>query len=69
MGNSVLNGQVNAASNVAFNPQLAQQFREFQQNFHGDPKAKVEQLVKSGAITQDRLNQAIAAAKQLQRMM
>lgn len=65
MGNSVLNGQVN----VAFNPQLAQQFREFQQNFQGDPKAKVEQLVKSGAITQERLNQAIAAAKQLQRMM
>lgn len=68
MGNSVLNGQGNA-SNIAFNPEIAQQFRNFQQQFHGDPKAQINQMLQSGAITQDRLNQAIATAKQLQRMM
>lgn len=68
MGNSVLNGQT-TASNIAFNPEIANQFRNFQQSFKGDPKAQITQMLQSGAITQERLNQAIAAAKQLQRMM
>lgn len=68
MGNSVLNGK-SGANNIAFNPQLAQQFRNFQQQFHGDPKAQINQMLQSGTITQERLNQAIAAAKQLQQMM
>lgn len=69
MGNSVLNNQGTTTNNIAFNPEIARQFRNFQQQFRGDPKTQINQMLQSGAITQDRLNQAIATAKQLQRML
>ena len=36
---------------------MVQQFRQFQNSFHGDPKAEVENLVQSGKISQQQLNQ------------
>ena len=49
--------------------QMVQQFNQFKANFKGDPKAEVEKLMQSGAITQDQLNQLQQMAKQFQSLM
>lgn len=43
---------------------MMQQFKQFQQSFHGDPKAEVEKLVQSGRISQQELNQLQNMAQQ-----
>ncbi len=48
---------------------LVQQFQQFKQSFHGDPKAEVEKLVQSGKISQQRLNQLQQMAGQFQQLM
>lgn len=48
---------------------MMQQFRQFQQSFHGDPKAEVEKLVQSGKISQNQLNQLQQMAGQFQQLM
>ncbi len=45
--------------------QMAQQFRQFKQNFQGDPRQVVQQMLQSGQITQAQLNQAQAMAQQV----
>lgn len=45
--------------------QLIQQFQQFKANFKGDPKQKVQELVRSGRITQEQLNAAQQMARQL----
>lgn len=49
--------------------QMIQQFNHFKQNFRGDPKAKVEELVQSGQITQEQLNQVQQMAKQFEQFL
>lgn len=49
--------------------QMVQQFNQFKQTFKGDPKAEVEKLLRSGAITQQQLNQLQQMAKQFQSLM
>ena len=49
--------------------QMIQQLRQFQQNFQGDPKAEVERLLQSGAMTQEQLNQLQSMARQIQSLM
>lgn len=44
--------------------QLKQKFQQFQNSFQGDPKAEVEKLLKSGAMSQQELNQIQTMAKQ-----
>lgn len=44
--------------------QMMQQFRQFKANFQGDPKAEVEKLMQSGAMSQQELNQLQAMAKE-----
>ncbi len=44
--------------------QMVQQFNQFKQTFKGDPKAEVEKLLKSGAMSQQELNQFQNMAKQ-----
>ena len=63
MSNSILGS--NPANQVAFNPQLAKQFQQFQQTFNGNPREQIDQMLRSGKITQNQLNQAVEAAKQL----
>lgn len=63
MANSILGGKQH--QQVAFDANLANQFKQFQQTFNGDPKSIVDQMVRSGRISPQQLNQAIAAAKQL----
>lgn len=48
---------------------LLRQFQQFRQNFHGDPRQQVQQLLNSGKISQDQYNQAVQMANQLQKMM
>lgn len=43
---------------------MLQDFRQFQANFRGDPKAEVEKLVQSGQINQQQLDQLQTMAQQ-----
>lgn len=51
------------------NPSMIQQFLQFRQNFNGDPRAQIQQMLNSGRITQDQYNQAVQMAQQLQKMV
>lgn len=59
----MLNSPNNAAT------QLLQKFQEFRKNFSGDPQAHVQQLLRSGRITQAQYNNAVQMAQQLQRFL
>lgn len=48
---------------------LVQQFMQFKQNFSGDPKQQIQNLLNSGKVTQEQYNRAVQMAQQLQRMM
>ena len=45
--------------------QIGAQLRQMQQNFHGDPRQKVQQLLQSGQMTQEQFNQLAQAANQI----
>lgn len=44
--------------------QMMQQFNQFRSTFQGDPKAQVEQLLKSGKMSEEQYKQLEAMAKQ-----
>lgn len=48
---------------------LMSQFQQFKSNFQGDPKQQVKQMLDSGQISQEQLNQIMPIAKQLQNML
>lgn len=48
---------------------MMSQFNQFKQNFQGDPKAQVQQLLDSGRMTQEQFNQLSQAATQFQNFM
>ena len=50
-------------------PGFLQQFNQFRQNFHGNPREQVQALLNSGRISQEQYNQAVQKANQLQRML
>lgn len=49
--------------------QMVQAFNNFRKNFSGDPKQTVMQLVQSGQMSQNQLNQLQTMATQFQQMM
>lgn len=49
--------------------QMMQQFQQFRANFQGDPKAEVEKLLQSGAMSQQELNQLQSMAKQFEPLL
>ena len=49
--------------------QMMQQFQQFKSTFQGDPKQTVMNMVNSGRISQEQLNQAQQMARQFQQMM
>lgn len=49
--------------------QMVQQFMQFKQNFKGDPRQQVQQLLNSGKVSQAQYNQAVQMANTLQRMI
>ena len=50
------------------NPMM-QRFQQFQQMFRGDPRAKVQEMLNSGRVSQAQYNQAVQMAQQLQKMI
>lgn len=52
----------NPLANIA---QTIQQFNQFKQTFQGNPQEQVQQMLNSGQITQDQLNQVMPIAQQL----
>ena len=67
MGSSVFNQFGKRPQN---NPmQMMRQFMDFKNNFNGDPKAKVQELLNSGQMTQDQYNQLSGMANQFKSMM
>ena len=44
--------------------QIMQQFNQFRSTFQGNPKAQVEQLLKSGKMSEEQYKQLEAMAKQ-----
>ena len=49
--------------------QMIQQFNQFKISFTGDPKQAVMNLLQSGQMNQDQLNQLQSMAKQFQSIM
>ena len=45
---------------------LLQQFQQFKQNFKGNPRQQVQDLLNSGKMTQDQLQQCEQMARQFQ---
>ena len=49
--------------------QLLQQLSQFKQNFHGDPRQQIQQMLNSGQVTQEQYNRAVQMANFLQSMI
>ena len=48
---------------------LVQRLNQFRQNFTGDPRQQVQQLLNSGKMTQEQYNQLSQMATQIQNML
>ena len=48
---------------------MIQAFNEFRKNFEGNPEEKVRELVATGKISQQQLNQLQSMAMQFQKML
>ena len=48
---------------------LMQRFQQFQQMFRGDPRQQIQEMLRSGKISQGQYNQAVQMAQQLSRMI
>lgn len=46
-------------------PNMLQQFQQFMSNFRGNPKQKVQELLKNGQMTQEQFNQFSSIANQI----
>ena len=52
-----------------FNPNIIQQFQQFQRTFKGNPQAQIQQMLNSGQITQADYDRAVQTAQQIQQML
>lgn len=48
---------------------LIQRFNQFRQQFRGDPRQQVQELLNSGKVSQQQYDQAVQMANRLQRML
>ena len=48
---------------------MLQRFQQFRQNFHGNPQEQVQQLLKSGRVSQQQYDEAVKKANELFKMM
>lgn len=60
---NMLGGQQNGMNG------LLQRFQQFQQQFRGDPRQQIQQMLNSGKVTQDQYNRAVQMAQQLQKLI
>lgn len=51
------------------NSNIVQRFQQFKQSFSGNPQQIVQQMLDSGKISQERYNQAVQMANQLQNIL
>ena len=51
------------------NSNIIQRFQQFKQSFSGNPQQIVQQMLDSGKISQERYNQAVQIANQLQNIL
>ena len=61
--------QQNLANNFGNLPNMISKFNEFRQNFTGDPKQMVEELLQSGRMTQAQFQQLSQIASQFQKLV
>lgn len=50
-------------------PPIIQQFMQFKNQYQGDPRQQVQNLLNSGRVSQEQYNQAVQMANQLMRIM
>lgn len=67
MSNPLFNELQGAAQPNALN--IVQRFNAFRQNFRGDPRQQVQQLLNSGRVTQAQYNAAVQQAQLLMRLL
>lgn len=48
---------------------LMQQYQQFRQTFQGDPQQKIQEMLNSGQITQNQINQARNMATQFRQFL
>lgn len=48
---------------------LINQYRQFRNTFNGDPQQKIQEMLNSGQITQEQVNQARSMATEFQKFM
>lgn len=51
------------------NGNIINQFNQFKNNFRGDPKQQVQQLLNSGKVSQAQYDRAVQMAKAFQNML
>lgn len=49
--------------------QMMRQLQQFKNGFHGDAQEQVQQMLKSGQVTQEQYNQAVRMANAIQNFM
>ena len=69
MSNPLYNMLGNQAPNMGKMGNIIQQFQQFKNTFHGDPKQYVQNLLNTGKVSQAQYNQAVMMAQQLQKML
>ena len=50
-------------------PPIVQQFMQFRQNYNGDARSQIQQMLTSGQISQADYDRAVQMARQLQQMI
>lgn len=50
-------------------PTMIQRFMQFKQNYNGDPRSQIQQMLNSGQISQQQYNNAVQVAQQIQQML
>lgn len=51
------------------NQYMIQRFLQFIQNYRGDARSQIQQMMNSGQVSQEKYNQAVQMAQQLQQML
>lgn len=68
MSSTLFNGMSGNSLNNSSFLQFVSNFNTFKSNFQGDPKAQVQNLLKSGQMTQEQFQQISQMANQLYSM-
>lgn len=63
MSNPLLGGINNSGVQQNSNVSIVEAFREFKSNFKGDAQATINELLSSGKVTQEQVNQATLLAQ------